>query len=210
VPRILDSLEQLDAELGDIDYLLGLARNAVLQRQAQLAMALAAEMHAYHRRTVRHFTSFTYAAETWSRERYVACKAEHGRMGDNPRFVVTSLAEFPPRLLYDAYCERGECENHIKELKNALNADRLSCSRFVANAFRLCLHAAAYRLMWELRERAGEEKPELLRRQFDTLRLKLLKVAAIVTESARRILVRLPAVYPWRQVYVGLLSPAPG
>ena len=94
--------------------------------------------------------------------------------------------------MYDAYCERGQCENLIKDFKNAIQSDRLSCETFVANFFRLLEHAAAYDLMHALRVHAGEASPALATVQMDTLRLRLLKVAATVKQSARRISVRLP------------------
>jgi hypothetical protein len=104
---------------------------------------------------------------------------------------------FDPGLVYDrAFCPRGQSENFIKDFKNALSADRLSCHRFAANAFRLFLHAVAYRLMHALRRAAATVVPELGRLQMDTLRARLLKVAALAAQSARRILVRLPRVFP--------------
>jgi DDE family transposase len=99
--------------------------------------------------------------------------------------------------------------SRFKDFKNALAGDRLSCSGYVANAFRLCLHAAAYRLMTAVRDRAAEVSPDLGRRQFDTLRLKLLKVGALVSESVRRIRVRLPRSYPLAEVFAAMLQPAP-
>ena len=212
VPRILHRLEELNKELGDIEYILGIARNNVLLNLAGDAMAEAKVLFKKNHRTVRHFDSFFYAAKTWKCEHWIVVKAEHSEYGSNPRFVVSSLVEFPPRLIYDAYCQRGQSENYIKEFKNALSADRLSCHRFVSNAFRLLLHAAAYRLMLALREYVAQVSPDLGRRQFDTLRLRLLKVAAIVKESVRRILVRLPEAFPLRQVFhdtLLLLNPAP-
>ncbi len=209
VPRILGSLEALHAELGEVDYVLGLARNPVLERTAADAQALAQELFEAAGRRARVFSDFPYAAQTWTRERRVVAKAEHSALGRNPRFVVSSLTDFPAQVVYRAYCARGDCENRIKDFKNALAADRLSCSRFVANAFRLCLHAAAYVLMTALRNRAGEVSPELGHRQFDTLRLKLLKVGAMVSESVRRIRVRLPAAFPLKHVFFAMLAPAP-
>ena len=205
MPRILDALEALDAELGGVDYIIGIAKNARLLKLAEPIMAQAAEHFAETRAYVRHFATTTYAAETWSRERHVVIKAEHQAKGENPRFVVTTLNQFPGRLIYDrGYCARGQAENFIKDLKNALAADRLSCCRFVANFLRLLLHAAAYRLMHAVRTAAKTVDPELGRAQFDTLRLRLLKVAAHVTQSARRILVRLPAAFPAAQVFVAV------
>ena len=205
MPRILDALEALDAELGDVDYIIGIAKNPRLLKLAAPMMAQAAEHFDETRAYVRHFATTTYAAATWSRERHVIIKAEHQAKGENPRFVVTTLHQFPGRLIYDrGYCARGQAENFIKDLKNALAADRLSCCRYVANFLRLLLHAAAYRLMHAVRTAAKVADADLGRAQFDTLRLRLLKVAAHVTQSARRIFVRLPAAFPRANSFVAV------
>jgi len=214
VPRVLDALDELNRELGDIEYVLGIAKNPRLLALGEQAMNAAAERFADTRQHVRQFTSFAYAAETWPQERHVVMKAEHHERGANPRFVVTSLAEFEAQLVYDrAYCARGQCENYIKDLKNALNADRLSCCNFKANFFRLLLHLGAYRLMHAVRTAAATVSPELGAAQMDTLRLRLMKVAAYVNQSVRRILVRLPAAFPFAEVYAitaqALGAPAP-
>jgi hypothetical protein len=201
VPRVLEALEGLNAEYGDVDYVLGLAQNPVLLRLAEPAMTEAAHRYQATHQHVRLFTSFEYAAKSWSRPRRVIAKAEHDAKGANPRFVVTSLEEFPPGLIYEGYCERGQSENFIKDFKNAIQGDRLSCSRFTANFFRLLLHGAAYRLMHALRRAAGQVRAELGRVQLDTLRLRLLKVAAVVSQSVRRILVKLPRAFPLAQVF---------
>ena len=126
---------------------------------------------------------------------------------------MTTLDESPAGTTYDRYCARGNAELFIKDLKNALHADRLSCSTFVANFFRLLLHSAAYRLMYALRQEVAPISPQLGRTQMDTLCLRLFKVAAIVTQSVRRILVRLPIVFPLRATFRALLcrlnAPAP-
>jgi hypothetical protein len=106
--------------------------------------------------------------------------------------------------MYDAYCERGQCENFIKDFKNALKADRLSCETFTANFFRLMEHAEAYVLMHALRVEAGKQSPSLATVQMDTLRLRLLKVAATVKQSARRILVRLPRAFPLASTFAAI------
>lgn len=205
VPRLLVMLEGLDAELGDVDYVIGIAKNPRLLAMADSAMTQARRWHAESGRHVRHFSSCAYAAETWERQRHIVIKAEHGERGANPRFVVTSLDGFSPQLIYDrAYCGRGNSENFIKDFKNALAADRLSCGAFKANFFRLLLHAAAYRLMYAVRLAAAVVAPELGRMQFDTLRLRLLKVAAHVTQSVRRILIRLPRVFPFAAAFRAL------
>jgi hypothetical protein len=195
-PRFLDGLERLAAEFGGIDYVIGMPTNSVLERKTAPAMAIAAAQFAETRQATRMFTSFLYAAKSWSHERHIVAKAEHLPLGANPRFVVTTFAEFPPRLIYESgYCERGQAENRIKDLKNALAADRLSCSDYVANAFRLLLHAVAYRLMFALRAEVATVAPALATVQFDTLRTRLLKVVAQVRQSARRIVVALPRAF---------------
>jgi hypothetical protein len=204
VPRLMAMLEALKAELGDVDYLVGLAQNAILRRLGAPAMAAANAQFAAGHDYVRHFDSFHYAAETWPQERLVVMKAERSEKGENPRFIVTSIEGFPPAWMYDAYCERGQCENFIKDFKNALKADRLSCETFTANFFRLMEHAEAYVLMHALRVEAGKQSPSLATVQMDTLRLRLLKVAATVKQSARRILVRLPRAFPLASTFAAI------
>jgi hypothetical protein len=201
MPALFDELERIDAELGDVDYLISLAKNPVLRRLAEPTLDWAAELYEQYGHRIQRFTSFLYAARTWKRPRRILAKAEHSARGANPRFVITSLTEFDPETLYRAYCQRGQCENWIKDFKNALSADRLSCSDFQANFFRLLLHLAAYRLLHALRHQVAQESSELGKAQFDTLRLRLFKVAAHISRSARRILIRLPKAFPWAQIF---------
>lgn len=212
MPKLLERLEELNAELGDVEYVIGVAKNARLLDLAAPLLASAAEQFGDRRQFVRRFTWLSYASKSWPSERAVICKVEHSHRGENPRFVVTTLSEFSPGLIYDvAYCARGQSENLIKDLKNALRADRLSCHRFVANAFRLLLHAIAYRLMHALRATVARVAPgvvyvetdrvRLATAQMDTLRLRLLKVAAYVSSSVRRVLVRLPSAFPLAAIF---------
>jgi hypothetical protein len=210
VPRMLRMMEELDRELGGIAYVVGLAQNAVLLRFGAAALSEARLRFQATKQTVQHFDAFVYAAESWPQARHVVMKAEVSEQGANPRFVVTSLSEFTPALLYHAYCERGQCENFIKDFKNALQADRLSCSTFAANFFRLLEHAAAYVLFHALRTYVAPLAPQLGRAQFDTLRLQLLKVAAIVAQSTRRVLVRLPSAFPLARVFRQLATTLAG
>jgi hypothetical protein len=205
--RLLLALEALDRELGDVDYVIGLERNTRVVGLIAPALADAAASTARTGVAARVFTSITYAAKSWSRERYVVAKAEH--LGDkpNPRFVVTTLDHVTPRILYEqGYCGRGDAENRIKDFKTALSGDRLSCTTYIANAFRLLLHAFAYRLLDALRVEVAVVAPALGRVQFDTLRLKLLKVAAFVRQSMRRIVVALPLSFPLATVFAGLAT----
>lgn len=217
MPRLLAQLEQLDAELGDVAYVIGLAKNSRLLDAAMPLRARVTDEFAAGASFVRRFTWLSYAAQSWPAERAVICKVEYSARGENPRFVVTSLDEFAPALIYDvAFCARGQAENFIKDYKNALQADRLSCHRFIANAFRLLLHAIAYRLMHALRGTVARVAPAELYvatdrvrlpvAQMDTLRLRLLKVAAHVTSSVRRVLIRLPRGFPLAQVFFAVAS----
>ncbi len=205
MPRLLDRLEALASELGDVHYVMGIAKNSRLLTMATPLLDEAAAQYAATRRFVRRFSWLTYAASTWAQARAIVLKVEHGERGDNPRFVVTTLTEFAPHLIYDrAFCPRGQSENFIKDFKSALAADRLSCHRFSANAFRLFLHAVAYRLMHALRTAAAVVEPALGNLQMDTLRLRLLKVAALVTSSVRRLLVRMPRAFALAPVFLEL------
>jgi hypothetical protein len=205
LPRLMDRLERLSDELGDVHYVLGLAQNPRLLALAAPLLADTAAEYATTQRFVRRFTWLTYAAQTWAHDRAVVLKVEHSERGPNPRFVVTTLTGFDAGLIYDrAFCPRGQSENYIKDFKNALAADRLSCHRFAANAFRLLLHALAYRLMYALRAEAGRVEPSLRRVQMDTLRLRLLKVAALVVRSVRRIVVRLPRAFPLAAAFTAI------
>lgn len=208
VPRLYELLEQLDRELGNVEYIIGLAKNPVLLSKAQRWMARAEARCETTEMSARFYGHFHYAAKTWSRQRRVIVKAEHSLMGANPRFVVTSYTakELGAEDTYRSYCGRGQCENFIKELKNAMKADRLSCSSFVANFFRLLLHSAAYRLMFALRDELAVERIDMGHCQLDTLRLRLLKVGAMVRQSVRRILVRMPQLFPLAEAFAAIAA----
>jgi hypothetical protein len=201
-PRLLAALETLQQTLGGVDYVIGLEKNSRLLALVAGEMAEAAARAPQVGGRARVFTSLMYQAKSWDRARYVVAKVEH--LGDkpNPRFVVTTLDHVPARMVYEqAYCGRGDAENRIKDFKNALGCDRLSCTTYVANAFRLLLHAFAYRLLDGLRAHLKVVAPELGRAQFDTIRLRLLKVAAHVRQSVRRIAVALPSAFGLADVF---------
>ena len=202
-PEVYDGCEKIA-----IPYTISLPKNERLREIAQPWMRDAQAIHAETGEKVQVFGEFAYAAHTWSRERRVICKAEVMSQGENPRFVVTSRCRPQPKALYRFYCQRGDPENRIKELKLDLKADRLSCHRFWANQFRLLLHAAAYVLMQAMR--AALAGTELARAQVATLRLYLLKVGARIRESVRRVLVQLPSAYPWFELWHRLARAGPG
>jgi hypothetical protein len=141
-----------------------------------------------------------YAAQKWPWCRRVIIKAEVVRQAgkkpkDNPRFVITNLKQSPQWIYEQVYCQRGDIENRIKELHEGLQIDRTSCTGFWANQFRVLLTAAAYVLMQELRLHAA--RTDCARAQVWTLRERLLKLGARVLRSVRRVVVHLPASFPF-------------
>lgn len=189
----------------NVDYVIGLARNKVLEKMAEPFMQQAQQQYEQTGQNQRIFTEFNYAAGSWDRERRVIHKAEHNGHGDNPRFVVTSLSD-PPQQLYDQlYCARGEMENRIKEQQLGLFAGRTSCHHFAANQFRLLLSSFAYSLIQTLRctALAGTE---LATAQANTIRTKLLKIGAVVTTSVRRIVLQLSSAYPLKDLFLKVVS----
>ncbi len=181
-------------------YILGLAKNARLERMAQ-PWTIPAKIN--HNRTgdkQRLFGVIGYAAGSWDRARRVIVKAEHDGLGANPRFVVTNLPGDEQELYEDLYCQRGDMENRIKEQQLGLFADRTSCHRFLANQFRVLLAAAAYVLIETLR-RVGLAGTELATAQVTTIRLKLLKIGGRIMQSVRRIAIHLASGYPLQALF---------
>jgi hypothetical protein len=200
-------------EKNRVFYVVGLARNPVLERLAAPFLQAAEEEYRQTQQKVRQFHEFDYAAETWDCPRRVVVKAERLPQGPNVRFVLTNL-DAPPAMVYDQrYTPRGDMENRIKEQQLMLFADRASCHAFLANQFRLLLSAAAYILIEHLR-RTALKNTELHSAQADTIRLKLFKVAARVVTSVRRVVLHLSSAYPlpalFRHVVRRLRAPPPG
>jgi Transposase DDE domain group 1 len=183
-----------------IGYVLGLAKNPILERAARDEIARAERQFQRTGQPQRLFGSFAYAASTWDRRRRVIVKAEHNAQGANPRFIVTNVPGDPQGLYDEVYCQRGEMENRIKEQQLDLFADRTSCHRFLANQFRLLLSSAAYVLVQALR-RTALAGTDLARAQVGTIRLRLFKVAARVVVSARRVVFHLASSYPYQEVF---------
>jgi len=193
-------------EQNHVFYVLGLARNQVLERLAEPFMAAAQTQFEATFHKVRNFHEVRYAAATWDRQRRVIVKAEHLPEGPNARFVVTNLTAPTPAELYDTlYTARGDMENRIKEQQLALFADRTSCHAFLANQFRVLLSAASYVLVETLR-RTALPGTELAQAQAGTIRLKLFRVAARVVTSVRRVVLHLSSAYPLADLFARLLA----
>ena len=224
-----------------IDYTFGIAANNILKKRSASLLEQAQAQFAATGQPQRLFDAFWYRAGSWSTARWLIVKAEANAQGTNRRFIVSnrSGARIMPEAAYDDYAARGEGENRNKELKCDLRIDRTSDHRFLANFFRLYLHAAAYNLLVRLRRAFAAPPPPPLplptsldppqseplptealtgrarrcycnrRRRTDPLgeghpctwRSLLIKVAAEVVVSSRRILVRLSASWPYLDWY---------
>jgi len=186
-----------------VDYVFGLARNSRLQRKIRRAMRQAREEHQRTGKAARVFREFRHCTRnSWSRSRRVVAKAEYLAKGENPRFVVTSLSAktWETSALYEKlYCARGEMENRIKE-QLSLFADRMSTETLRANQLRLYFSSLAYVLVHALR-RLALAGTEWAQAQVSTIRLRLLKIAAEVRLSARRMWVRYSNAYPWKHIF---------
>ena len=186
-------------DVNDIGYVVGIAKNATLKRYAEPFMDAAEQAYGTTGQKQRRFHEFAYSAQTWDRKRRVILKAEHLPKGANARFVVTNLDDSPDVIYDGIYTQRGEMENRIKEQQLYLFADRTSCTRFIANQFRLLLASAAYVLIEHLR-REGLKGTELARAQVNTIRLRLFKIAARVVVTVRRVVLHLSSAYPYQSL----------
>jgi len=225
VPRMYDICERLD-----VHYTIGLAMNARLKQLSEDTLNTAIQRFEDTGQPQRLFCAFWYRAESWPAARWVVVKCEANAQGTNRRAVVTNRpgACVLPEAGYDEYSDRGESENRNKELKTGLEADRLSDHRYFANLFRLFLHIAAYHLLVAMRTRVADPPPapdeslptEALpgarrrawhnrRREHDPLgegqpctwRTRLIKVAATVRESTRRVVVQISSSWPYLKHY---------
>jgi hypothetical protein len=191
-------------EANEVHFVLGLARNPRLVAQIASELAQAQAAHRTTGRPARVFKDFTWSTlESWTRERRVIAKAEWTHGDANPRFIVTSLAAdvIDARVLYEkVYCQRGEMENRIKECQLDLLADTMPAATMRANQLRLWFAAMAYVLMCALR-RIALAGTELARATCATIRLKLLKIGAQVTVSARRVRIAMTTACPTRSIF---------
>jgi hypothetical protein len=196
-------------EANGVDYILGLAKNSRLGWEIDLEMELARAECEATGQPARRFRDFTYRTlESWTRERRVVGKAEHLPKGPNSRFVVTSLSQqdYEGRSLYeDLYCGRGEMENRIKEQQLMLFADRTSAEDMRANQIRLYLSSIGYVILSAMR-RIGLADTSFERAQCSTIRLKLLKVGALVRITVRKIWISFSQSYPYREQFLKILA----
>lgn len=205
LPRMYEICEE-----NGLTYTFGFSTNPRLKKRTEGLMQRAVEGYRQSKRKQRLFESLQYQCDSWIHPRTVIAKAECHEPGTNLRFVITNLpaepspADWPgdpvARLIYDDYTRRGESEQRMDELKNGLKMDRLSCHRFMANFFRLLMHAAAMNLLNAMRD--DPSVPEGLRLgQPCTWRTYVIKVAATIVVSTRRVLVKLAGCWPYWHLY---------
>jgi hypothetical protein len=191
-------------EANGLTYTLGFSSNGRLKKLTQGLMQRAKEQFERTGEKARLFECFQYQCDNWPHARTVVAKAECHAGGTNLRFVVTNLPDVVTpedgQRIYDEYIMRGESEHRMDELKNGLSAGRLSCHRFKANFFRLLVHAAAYNLTNALRDHPSIPH-DLKAGQPDLWRRRVIKVAAEVIATTRRIIVRLAAQWPHFHAY---------
>jgi hypothetical protein len=205
VPAVYEFCEQQG-----LGYAIGYPANAVLERAVAQATADVEEYYRYYGRRdplVQRFEEVRgYQAQSWPCPRRVVAKVERTPQGGQRRFVVTSLPQKPDEVYKDFYVRRGAVpEQPIGELKNGLRADRLSACGFCANAWRLLVHVLAYALVVLFREGCAAV-PEVAQASVGTLRQRLWKVPALVVAGARRVVLRLSAGWPWREVFGRVLE----
>jgi len=183
----------------EVKYIVGLARNSRLLEESEELIQSSRALYESTGKKQRLFDRFDYAAGSWSWIRSVIVKAEHGSKGANPRFIVTNIVGNPKHLYDQHYCIRGEMENRIKE-QMMLFADRVSAHRWWANQWRILLAALAYTLLEAIR-RLTLKATALARANVETIRLKLIKVGALIVRKKSVIRIHLSSHHPLKDLF---------
>jgi hypothetical protein len=194
-----------------LDYTLGVAPTSTLRKHILSLEESTAARAAAHLdgRKLRRFKEFYDGAQSWDRVERIVARVEAGPQGTDTRFIVTNLGGLSGRTIYqDVYCARGQAENHIKAWKAHLAADRTSCSRAAANQMRLFLHLGAYWLMWSLRALMPRRSRWRVA-QFDTIRLRLIKLAVRIEVLKTQVRLHLPKAMPDQAIFALLLTRMP-
>lgn len=186
-------------ERNDVHYIVGIAKNKRLLALIEEELTTVAQRFEITQQANREFKNLRYGARSWKNKRRVIAKIEHLSKGANPRFIITNLEGEAQHLYEKVYCARGDMENRIKEQQLGLFADRTSCHGWWPNQFRLLLSSLAYVLMENIRRLANDT--ELEKAQVHTLRIKLLKIGAVILRNTRRIRFLLSENYPWQDLF---------
>ena len=188
-------------ERNSVDYVVGMARNETLEGKLEPLLAKAEKEYARTGAGVRKYTDFGYSAGSWhGRERKVVAKAEYNEHGRNPRFVLTTL-DGDPRDIYEGkFCPRGDMENRVKEQKLGLFSDRTSAHKWWTNQFRMLLSSLAYVLFERMRNLALKGT-KLAYAQVGTIRLKLIKIGAVIRRNTRKVHFSLSSSFPYKNLF---------
>lgn len=202
-PEIIDYVES-----ERLAYAIAFPSNVVLDRASEILMSEVRFLASKTGITEHRYAETTYKAGTWPNQRRVIFKAEVTQISgrepkDNPRYVVTNMHGSAQHIYENVYCRRGDFENRLKELKNDLSMDRMSCSSFLANQFRALMATAAFALFQEIRRSAIT----LARATVSRLRIEVIKLAARVTTSARRIVFSLPRHCAFKSEWLAVAAP---
>jgi hypothetical protein len=193
-PEVFDFCEE-----NDMKYVLGFKSLSPLKRQVKPLVEETSQRFDLEAQPVKLFTETLYRAKSWPKARRVIAKVEYNALGSNTRFIITNLEYWNRRFIYQTiYSDRGTMELMIKEHKNHLLSDRTSCTSFFANQFRLFLHSAAYVIFHTFRA-LHLKGTEWASAQFDTIRLRIIKIGARIIQRTRKIKIHLPTSFPWKR-----------
>jgi len=192
-------------DMSRVEFITGLTGNTVLNKCAQMTVESAQRSYESSQKPVKRYHSFMYKAGSWAYAERVVVKVEVTSMGTNVRFIVSSL-NIRAKVLYEqGYCARGAAELRIKDHKTYLLSDRMSCSSFKANQFRLFLHSAAYVLIHTLQNEVLKST-EFCKATMKTIQLKLIKVAARIKFLKTKVIIDLPSAFYSKWVFEKALS----
>ena len=180
-------------EKKSIKYIVGIPGNNVLNNNTQDIVTSLATAYQSNPTNQKVYTEFTYQAKSWTNHRKVIAKIEYNHHGSNTRYIVTNKPGSSCDLYKDDYSQRGDMENRIKELQGDLFGDRLSCSRYKSNQFRMLLSAIAYTLMLRLKQIMKDTTTPYCK----TVRIKLIKVAVIIRSNTRKIYLQINQNFPY-------------
>jgi len=193
-------------EQARVHFITGLAGNSTLNKLAKMTIDSAEAQFKSTGNPVKRYHSFDYAANSWNETQRVIVKVEVNEKDTNIRYIVTDIRFIRTKNLYEnGYCARGEMELFIKESKTYLESDRMSCSRFEANQFRLFMHSAAYVLLHALRSETLKAT-KYANATMKTIRLRLIKIATYVKEMKTKIKIELPKQFPDREIVANCLA----
>lgn len=189
----------------NVEFLTGITSNSVLKQNAQVTINSAEREHKATGKPVKRYHSFEYKAGSWEHYQRVVVKVEVNNMGTNVRYIASSIRCIRAKALYEnAYCARGAAELRIKDHKTYLLSDRMSCSSFYANQFRLFMHSAAYVLIHTLQKEILKGT-EFCNATMKTIQLKIIKVATHVKILKSKVLIQLPVEFYSKWVYEKML-----